>query len=61
MDKTTTIGVKEENKMKLDEIQYRLKKQKRRNFTMDDTLAEILKYFPEQVQIQEDCSRIAIL
>ena len=43
MDKATTIRIKEENKIKLDEIRYEMMKKHRKNFSFNDILTELLK------------------
>ena len=43
MDKATTIRIKEENKIKLDDIRDKMRKKHRKNFSFDDILTEILK------------------
>jgi len=43
MDKATTIRIKEENYIKLDDIREKMRKEQHKNFTFNDILTELLK------------------
>ena len=43
MDKSTTIGIKEETKIELDDIRHKMRKKYRKNFSFNTILTEISK------------------